>query len=139
MGRSGVFEQIAVAGGTITSITSGDPGCDSEELAGNAVRIRVGAPSGADADVYLTTYRNRPFWEASAAASDACVAQVAERAGTAADAVDRLDISPYRAWGTGWTPELTELLQRAMTTAAGDGGIPRGRDGQPLATPTDEG
>jgi hypothetical protein len=50
--------------------------------------------------------------------------------------VDRLDISPYRAWGAGWGPELTELLRRAMTTAAGDGGIPRGRDGQPLPTPT---
>jgi hypothetical protein len=139
MGRSGVFEQIAVEGGTITSITSGDPGCDSEELAGNAVRVRVRAPSGTDADVYLTTYRNRPFWEAAVTASDACVAELAQRAGAPASAVGRLDISPYRAWGTGWTAELTQLLQRAMTTAAGDGGIPRGRDGQPLATPTHDG
>jgi hypothetical protein len=135
MDRSGIFEQIALEGGAIVSVTSGDAGCDDPALAENAVRARVRAPDGAEADVHLLTFRNRPFWEASGAAADACVAALESRRGPLGS-VERLDISPYRAWGRGWTPALTDLLRRALTRAAGDGGVPRGRDGRPLATPT---
>src|SRR3712207_8168074 len=112
MTRQGIFEQIAVSGGTIVSVTSGDPGCDDPTLAGNAVRARVRAPGGEEADVHLLTFRNRPFWEASAATADACVDELTARSGGLPDAVKRLDISPYRAWGTGWTPELEGLLEQ---------------------------
>ena len=139
MPRQGIFEQIAVGGGTVVSVTSGDPGCDDPELAGNAVRARVRSPAGVEADVHLLTFRNRPFWEASAPSADACVRELAADAGMSVDAIERLDVSPYRAWGSDWTPELRDVLERALTVAAGDGGIPRGRDGRPLptATPTD--
>jgi hypothetical protein len=135
MDRSGIFEQIAVEGGTVVSVTSGDAGCDDPALAENAVRARVLTPDGAEADVHLLTFRNRPFWEASAAEADACVAELATRHGPGGS-IERLDISPYRAWGRDWTPGLADLLQRALTRAAGDGGVPRGRDGRPLATAT---
>jgi hypothetical protein len=136
MDRSGIFEQIALEGGTIVSVTSGDAGCDDPELAGNAVRVRIRTLEGVESDVHLLTFRNRPFWEASAAAADSCVAEIAARRTRNRDAIERLDISPYRAWGVDWPPQLTDLLRLALTRAAGDGGVPRGRDGRPLATST---
>jgi hypothetical protein len=132
--RQGIFEELARRGGRVESIVSGDPGCADAGLAANAVRVKVTPPAdGAPAVVYLFTFKDQRFWEASRAAVDACVAQYASEPGHTGR-VDRLDISPYRLFGPGWSPGLRTFLDATLREIAGDGGVPRGRDGRPLPT-----
>jgi hypothetical protein len=133
--RQGIFEELARRGATVSDIVSGDSGCGDPALAGNATHFRLTVPGASGrADVYLFTFKNRPFYERGASAVDACQRAYEARSARAGGRVERIDVSPYRAFGDGWTPGLRSFLQATMQDVAGDGGVPRGRDGQPLST-----
>lgn len=132
--RQGIFEELARRGGTVSDIVAGDPGCADPELAGNAIRFRLTAPGAAEgADVYLFTFKNRPFFERGRAAVDACQRVFESRSAGTGGPVERIDVSPYRAFGDDWSPGLRGFLEATMRAVAGDGGVPRGRDGRPLS------
>jgi len=132
--RQGILEELARRGGTVSEIVSGDPGCADPELAGNAIRFSLTVPGASgSADVYLFTFKNRPFFERGAAAVDACQRAYETDAARTGGPVERIDVSPYRAFGEDWSPGLRIFLEATMRAVAGDGGVPRGGDGKPLS------
>jgi hypothetical protein len=124
MPPTGVFEQIALQGGSVERATSGDAGCQDPRQAPYAIHLRVRVPAGAraESDVYLFTYADRAAWGREAAAFEACRSAYEATAAPAGSAVPHIDISPYRAFGSGWSPEVENALIRALTKAAGSGG-----------------
>lgn len=136
---NGIFEQWALNGVSVGGRTSGDPGCDDRTLVDNAVHVLVRFGPGIDDqpyDVYLFHFRNRVRWADGAAAVDACQAQFEGRSARAGGPVERIDISPYRAFGAGWSPEFRRALESGLVVAAGDGGLPRGNDANLTPQPT---
>jgi cytochrome c556 len=132
--RQGIFEELARRGGTVSEIVAGDPGCRDPDLAGNAVRFSLTVPDTSKAaHVYLFTFKNRPFFERAKPAVDACQGAFEARSARTGGPVERIDVSPYRAFGDGWSPGLRIFLEATMRAVAGDGGVPRGRDGKPLS------
>lgn len=137
----GIFEQWALAGVTVFGRTSGDAGCDDQTLDNNAIHVTVALGAYAPLrDVYLFRFRNRVRWADSGLLVDACQAQFEARSARVGGPVERVDVSPYRAFGDGWSPGLRVALLAGLTVAAGDGGIPTGGDAnltpQPTATGT---
>jgi hypothetical protein len=120
---TGVMAQIALLGGSVTDATGGDPGCAEQGQAGLAIHLRVGMPGLSPAEeVYLFTYADRAAWERQADAFARCFALYAGGPLAAGRPVQRIDVSPYRAFGPAWTPGAVDLLARALTAAAGNGG-----------------
>lgn len=135
----GILSEIARRGATATDLVSGDTGCATagEGLAPNAFHFRVAStPRVPPADVYVFLFRTRQTFTAATPAIDTCAAAYAAAGaaprptvGSAAGGgIQRLAISPYHAFGTGWSRELTDLLRDALSSAAGDGGDPRLRE-----------
>jgi hypothetical protein len=85
-------------------------------------------PDPTPRDVYLFRFRNRVRWADEVAVVDACQHAFEAISSRVGGPVSRVDVSPYRAFGDGWTPELRAALQRGLTAVAGDGGIPTGVD-----------
>lgn len=120
---TGVMAQVAILGGTVTDATSGDPGCTEAGQAALAIHLLVRPPGTPTAeDVYLFTYADRAAWGRQADAFARCFAEYAGGPLAAGRPVQRIDVSPYRAFGPAWTPGAIDMLTRAMTVAAGNGG-----------------
>jgi hypothetical protein len=121
---TGVFQQLTVHDGTTVNLVSGDPGCDIPVMVPFAVhaQIRVPSSSTTTTDVYLFTYENRPAYDRQADAFEECKMAYAASAAAGGRPVDELDISPFRAFGPGWTPEVRAALLQSMSEAAGNGG-----------------
>jgi hypothetical protein len=133
----GVFEQWALRGITIHGRTSGDPGCQDQALDDNAVHVVVSLGLAGDhRDVYLFHFRNRVRWADGLPAVDACQGQFEARSARVGGLVERLDVSPYRAFGDSWSPDLQAALQAGLVVAAGDGGVPTGADTNLTPQPT---
>jgi hypothetical protein len=133
----GIFEQWALRGVAVHDRTSGDTGCSDPSLDDNAVHVVVSMGAGGERrDVYLFRFRNRVRWADGAPAVDACQGQYEARSARVGGSVDRVDVSPYRAFGDSWSPELRAALESGLVVAAGDGGIPRGNDADLTPQPT---
>ncbi len=136
----GIFEQWALHGVAVHERTSGDPGCVDPSLDDNAVHVVVSMGAGGERrDVYLFHFRNRVRWADGASAVDACQGQFETQSARAGGPVERVDVSPYRAFGDSWSPELRAALESGLVVAAGDGGIPRGNDADLTPQPTASG
>ena len=128
-GYTEIFESWALNGIAVHERTSGDPGCGDQSLADNAVHVVVSLPPDpSPRDVYLFHFRNRVRWADAGPLVDACQAAFEAISARAGGPVSRIDVSPYRAYGDGWTPELEGALKRGLLSVAGDGGIPTGVD-----------
>ncbi|MGH2407321.1 MAG: hypothetical protein ACRDF7_04465 [Candidatus Limnocylindrales bacterium] len=125
----GIFAQWALDGVSVFGRTSGDPGCDDATLVDNAIHVVVSLGAyDSHRDVYLFRFRDSVRWADGGAAVDACRGQFEARSARAGGAVERVDVSPYRAFGDGWSPALRGALLAGLTVAAGDGGVPTGGD-----------
>lgn len=126
----GLVQTMAQHGLTVVSQTSGDPGCSEPGVVANAVHWRVMASTDAAArDVYVFRFLDHAAFLAGASDVDACQAEFAASQARAGGAVTRLDISPWRVFGDGWSADLRAGLTAAMTAAAGNGGLqPPGED-----------
>jgi len=124
----GVFEQWALRGVTVTSERGGDTGCADQGLVDNAVHAVISFGGEGQRDVYLFRFRNRVRWADGGPALDACQGQFEARSSRRGGAVDRIDVSPYRAFGDGWSDALRIALAAGMVAASGDGGVPTGAD-----------
>jgi hypothetical protein len=128
-GYTEIFEAWALNGIAVHERTSGDPGCGDESLADNAVHVVVSfPPDPTSRDVYLFHFRNSVRWADEGPTVDACQAAFEAISARAGGPVSRVDVSPYRAYGDGWTPELEAAIERGLASVAGDGGIPTGVD-----------
>src|SRR3972149_6862034 len=92
-------------------------------VAGAALTI---AAAGQRRAVYLFRFRNRVRWTDGAPAVDACQGEFEARSTRVGGPVDRVDVSPYRAFGDGWSPELRAALESGPLVAPGGGGWPPG-------------
>jgi hypothetical protein len=128
-GYTEIFEAWVLQGVAIHQRTSGEPGCGDQSLADNAIHVVVSMePDPTPRDVYLFRFRNSVRWADEVAVVDACQQTFEAISARAGGPVSRIDVSPYRAFGDGWTPELRAALERGLADVAGDGGIPTGVD-----------
>ncbi len=112
---SDILAELAVRGAQVTDVTSGDPGCQSPELVGNAVRARVAIPGDEEPRlVHLLVFRNGSALQAAAAEIASCRQEVAADNGDAD--IDVVEVSPYSAFGPDWSPEFERFLESAMRT-----------------------
>lgn len=120
---TGVFTQMATNGIATENLTSGDSGCNDPAQAPFAIHAKVRYPASASgtSDVYLFTYADRGAWQREADAFESCRAAYASGAANGRT-VDELAISPYRAFGAGWSPQLRAAIRQSLTQAAGNGG-----------------
>jgi hypothetical protein len=101
---------------TIRSVTPGDSACADAGLIANALHLVVGDPADdADRDIWIYSFRER-YWDASKAQVDAC--QEAYEGAHPGSSVNRVDIPLYRAFGPGWSTDLTQALKAGLNEAA---------------------
>ncbi|HET7677084.1 MAG TPA: hypothetical protein VFK38_04460 [Candidatus Limnocylindrales bacterium] len=126
--REGVLEELARRGAAIQSAVAGDPGCPDPGLTGNALRVTLLLPGDSTPrQLYLFVFRHRSAFEAAADAVTACARALA--------AGEAIAVSPYRALVPGGSEAALQFVRESLVAVAGDGGVPRGRDGRPLPTP----
>ena len=136
-GYTEIFEAWALNGIAVHQRTSGDAGCGDPSLADNAVHAVVSmAPDPTQRDVFLFRFRNTVRWADGGPLVDACQAAFEAISARAGGPVARIDVSPYRAFGDGWSPELEAALKRGLADVAGNGGIPTGVDADRTPQPT---
>lgn len=117
---SALVGEMTRRGAVVLAQTSGDAGCTDASLAPNAIHLRMTVPADAiPRDVYLFRFKPTAY-ESGAAVVDACQLAFTARSSRAGGPVERLDNPPFRAFGDGWSPALTELLSEALTA----GGVP---------------
>jgi len=126
----GLVQTMAQHGLIVVSQTSGDPGCSEPGLVANAVHWRVMASTDtAPRDVYIFRFLDHAVFLTAASEVDACQAEFTASQTRAGGTVTRLDISPWRVFGDGWSADLRAGLAAALTAAAGNGGLqPPGED-----------
>ncbi|HXX61437.1 MAG TPA: hypothetical protein VEI48_09125 [Candidatus Sulfotelmatobacter sp.] len=126
----GLVQTMAQHGLIVVSQTSGDPGCSVPGVVANAIHWRVMASTDAAArDVYIFRFLDHAAFLTGASDVDACQAQFTASQTRAGGDVTRLDISPWRVFGDGWSADLRAGLTAALTAAAGNGGLqPPGED-----------
>ena len=126
----GLVQTMAQHGLTVVSQTSGDPGCSEPGVVANAVHWRVMASTDAAAhDVYIFRFLDHAAFLSGASEVDACQTEFTASQTRAGGDVTRLDISPWRVFGDGWSADLRAGLTAALTAAAGNGGLqPPGED-----------
>jgi hypothetical protein len=136
-GYTEIFEAWALNGIRVHERTSGDAGCADQGLADNAVHVVVSmAPDPTPRDVFLFRFRNTVRWADGGPVVDACQTAFEAISARAGGPVARIDVSPYRAFGDGWTAELGAALERGLADVAGNGGIPTGVDANRTPQPS---
>ncbi|MFI5262150.1 MAG: hypothetical protein ACHQZR_06335 [Candidatus Limnocylindrales bacterium] len=128
--NAGLLQTMAQHGLTVVSQTSGDPGCSVATVVANAVHWRVTVKSDqTPRDVYIFRFLDHAAFLTGSADVDTCQGQFAASTTRAGGAVTRLDVSPWRVFGDGWSADLQATLAAALTAAAGNGGLqPPGED-----------
>ncbi|HTS15504.1 MAG TPA: hypothetical protein VMH24_07535 [Candidatus Sulfotelmatobacter sp.] len=126
----GLVQTMAQHGLTVVSQISGDPGCSEPGVVANAVHWRVMAATDKTArDVYIFRFLDHAAFVTGGPEVDTCQAEFTASTTRAGGPVTRLDISPWRVFGDGWSADLQASLSAAMTAAAGNGGLqPPGED-----------
>jgi hypothetical protein len=116
---TGVLNEFAAHGATVKDVVAGDAGCADPSLHGNASRLTLTlAADGRDYAVYLFRWRRPSDYEAANAAFQQCVAEFADDHSTD---VELVEVSPWRAFGAGWTFDAKEVIEQSLVAAAGGG------------------
>jgi len=109
---------LVLRGATITDQVSGDAGCPDPTLIGNAIRydLRM-ATESTTVSVYVLRWNTQQTFDANEPAFQACVTQF-EQAHPGAT-VTTYEDSPWRVFGSGWSPAATGAIEQAVHAAAG--------------------
>jgi hypothetical protein len=108
--------ELEAHGMVITDAVAGDAGCADPTLHDNARRLTVTAADGQAYQIYLFNWYKDADFLAAAGAFDACVAAFA--ASGNALVVETVEVSPWRAYGPGWTRALRDAVQQSLEAAA---------------------
>lgn len=115
-----VLENLALRGATIHEAVSGDAGCPAVPLHGNAVRLELTlAEDDSDYEVFLFRWRRAGDYEAAAEEFEACLEDYARS--SVGVFVEVVELSPWRAYGPGWSDQLMTTLEEALRAAGGSG------------------
>jgi hypothetical protein len=107
-----IFEELARRGATVTSIVSGDPGCDEPQLVDNAVSFDLLGPEHeAPVRVHLLIFRNAAAYDAAAKALSACYRS---RSGMVGTSQVRIESSPYWVLARGLSEADRQLIEEAL-------------------------
>lgn len=105
---------------TIHHLTSGDAGCLGSGLHSNAVKMEVSLDDRSTThQIYLLRWRRSTDFTASAQAFTDCVAEY--QALHPGQDVRQVESEPWRAYGSGWPPDLAGRLLDALRAAGGGG------------------
>lgn len=115
----GITGQLGRLGITVTSWTSGDPGCDDPALSPTAIRFEAqGADQTTPVVLRIYIFRNREAWDRRLADVDRCVGAWASDPST----FEIIQTSPYVVAGQGpWPAGFAQALRDGITAAAGSG------------------
>jgi hypothetical protein len=114
-----VMEGLALRGATIHQAVSGDAGCTSATLRGNAVRLELTLQSdGQRYEVYLFRWRRPAQYDEAAAEFSRCVAE--HETATGADEVQVIERPPWRAFGGRWSDDMLIVLDDSLRAAGAD-------------------
>lgn len=117
-----VIANIVLQNTTVLHLTSGDAGCPTSALHDNAVHLTVVIDAqNASHEVYLLRWKNQAAFDAAQTDFAACVSEFT--AANPGASVTQLDEFPWRAYGPGWTTQLSAILTNALR-AAGGGATP---------------
>jgi len=112
-----VLGELSAHGATMTDTVAGDAGCADQTLVDNARRLAVTfAPDHQTYTVYLFRWLNNADYGEAGSAFAACVAAY-EQTNPGAS-VETVDVSPWRAFGPGWSQPLRDSVTQALTAAA---------------------
>jgi hypothetical protein len=112
-----VLGELSAHGATMTDTVAGDAGCADQTLVDNARRLAVTfAPDDRTYTVYLFRWLNNADYGEAGSAFAACVA--AYRQANPSASVETVDVSPWRAFGPGWSQALRDSVGQALTAAA---------------------
>ena len=115
---TGVLNELAAHGATVTDVLAGDPGCAGSPLRSNASRLTlVLAADGREYHAYLFRWRRPADYEAASEEFSLCVAAFVTANGSTE--VEVVEVPPWRAYGPGWTAATTEAVEGALAAAAG--------------------
>jgi hypothetical protein len=113
-----VIANIVLQNTTVLHLTSGDAGCPTSALHDNAVHLTVVIGSqNASHEVYVLRWKNQAAFDAAGADFAACVSEF--KAANPAAIMTQLDEFPWRAYGPGWTTQLSGILTNALRGAGG--------------------
>lgn len=118
-----VIANIVLQDVTVLHLTSGDPGCPTLSLHDNAVHLTVaiGAQS-ASHEIYLLRWKNQRDFDAAGGDFASCVSEF--NAANPSAGVSQFDSFPWRAYGPGWTTQLSTILTNALRAAGGGAASP---------------
>ncbi len=112
-----VLSELAAHGATVSDMVAGDAGCTDPTLRDNATRLELTlADDGRPYTVYLFRWRRQSNYDGAAVAFNMCVSQYLAKPG--AVGADVIDVSPWRAFGPGWTKEMHDAMQQSLAAAA---------------------
>lgn len=113
-----VLNELAAHGATVRDVIAGDTGCSEPSLHDNGTRLQLTlASESRDYTVFLFRWRRPSDYDAAAASFSLCVSEFAQRLSSSVS-VNVVDVSPWRAYGPGWTPTLHDALQQSLAAAA---------------------
>ena len=117
-GMDEAIANLVLRGVTIHRLVSGDPGCPTSDLHDNAVHLEVSfAAQSSIKDIYLFQWRRATDYDASSEAFNDCVSEYAElRPGIE---VTPVYAAPWRAYGSQWGDDLTNVVEAALRDATG--------------------
>ena len=112
-----VLGELSAHGVTMTDTVAGDAGCADPTLVDNARKLQVSfAPDEKTYTIYLFRWLNNADYQEAAAAFDGCIA--AYQAAHAGLTIGKVGLSPWRAYGPDWTPDLQDAVDGALADAA---------------------
>ena len=113
-----VIANIVLQDVTVLHLTSGDTGCTTSSLHDNAVHLTVaiGAQS-ASHEIYLLRWKNQAKFDAAASDFRACVSEY--QAANPGATISQVSAYPWRAYGPGWTAQLTTIVNAALYATGG--------------------
>ena len=115
----GAFTEVVAAlvlhGVTVHEHVSGDDGCSRVELHDNAARLTVTMSDDPERrDIYLFRWRRAADFESSATSFFMCVGDF--RSNHQGTVIDVVEISPWRAFGDGWSDALELAVRESLRT-----------------------
>ncbi len=113
-----VLSELAAHGATVRDIVAGEPGCADASLQGNGSHLKLTlAADGRDYDVYLFRWRRASDYDAASQPFNSCVSSFADSLDSSVR-VEIVEISPWRAFGPGWTQDMHDTVQQSLAAAA---------------------
>jgi hypothetical protein len=104
---------LVLQGVTVHRMTGGEPGCPGTDLHDNATHLEVAVGSqSALKSIYLFRWRRQSDFNAAGPAFADCIAEY-EAANPGVSAVPS-ELSPWRAFGPNWDPQLRTIVEQAM-------------------------